>query len=137
MTTTHDWKSVTDFDGYVINRLSEVWSVGRVVPTKAGATRTTAAKQLKPDEKNRVALRRDGKTYKINVAQLAADAFPPTRHITTSRWVTLTCLWCGRDFRDILTTYCEKAPVMWPGLFRCRHCTTAVNRLPDHFPTGP
>jgi hypothetical protein len=75
--TPHDWKPVKDFEGYVISRHAEVWSTGRTVSTKRGATRVTAAKQLKPDDKNRVALRRDGKTHKLNVHQLAADAFPP------------------------------------------------------------
>ena len=39
--------------------------MGRTVRTKGGTGRTTAAKPLKPDEKNRVSLRRDGKTIKI------------------------------------------------------------------------
>jgi hypothetical protein len=137
MTSMHDWKPITGYDGYVVNRQAEVWSVGRTIRTKGGATRTTVAKPLKPDAKNRVALRRDGKTFKVNAAQIAAEAFPPTRHYIAYRFVTLTCRWCRRDFRDIIKSYCENAPTMWPALYRCPHCTTAVIALPDHFPTLP
>jgi hypothetical protein len=133
----HDWKPIAGFDGYVINTSGVVWSTGRTIGTKSGATRTTAAKPLKLDEKNRVALRRDGKTFKVNVQQLAAEAFPPTRHYTSFKWVTLTCRWCRREFRAIVVSYCQNTPSMWPDLYRCPHCTTAVNQIPDHFPTHP
>ena len=124
-----------DFDGYVINADAVVWSVGRTVQTKGGATRVTVAKPLKPDEKNRVALRRDGKTIKVRVDELARQAFPPTYHWPWERRVTLHCRWCGLDFDDYTAWWCENAPVIWPDLYRCWRCTTAIVRLPDHFPT--
>ncbi len=132
-----EYRSIAGFDGYVVNAAGVVWSVGRTVETKGGATRTTAAKELKPDDKNRVALRRDGKTYKVRVDQLALQEFPPKYHYTVRHRVVLDCRWCGRDFDVFAAWWCENAPVIWPGLFRCPHCTTAVTRLPDHFPTSP
>jgi hypothetical protein len=130
-----EYRPIAEFDGYMINPQGTVWSVGRTVATKSGATRTTAAKPLKPDDKNRVALRRDGKTHKINVDHLVAQHFPPTRHHIYERRVTLTCRWCHRDFDDFTTIYCQDAPAIWPDLFRCPYCTTAVTVIPDHFPT--
>jgi hypothetical protein len=131
---TEDFRPVPGFDGYVVNRHGDVWSIGRVVAAKRG-TRTTVTKQLKPD-KGRVALRRDGKTVKCNIRELVAGAFPPTRHYTSRRWVTLTCSWCHQDYRDTTHSWCENTPTMWPDLHRCPHCTTAVNALPaDYFPT--
>lgn len=106
---TDEFRPIADFDGYVVNRHAEVWSVGRTIATKGGGTRTTVAKPLKPDEKHRVALRRDGKTFKLNVHHLAADAFPPTCHYTAWSWVTLTCRWCCRDFRDITRSWWRDA----------------------------
>lgn len=134
-----DFRPLAEFPGYVVSAVGEVWSVGREVKAKGGGTRTTAAKRLKPDDKNRVALRHDGKTFKINVYELAANAYPPTRHYVALRWVTLTCRWCRREFRDISRSWCENAPTMWPDLHRCPHCTTAVNKLPGdyYFPTPP
>jgi hypothetical protein len=120
----------TDYPGYVVNAQAVVWSVGRRVKTKGGATRTTAAKPLKPDEKGRVALRRDGKTIKVRVDDLALKAFPPTRHYVRSRRITLHCRWCGRSFDGFTTWWCENAPVVWPDLFRCPCCTTAVITFP-------
>jgi hypothetical protein len=131
-----EYRPVADFDGYVINAQAVVWSVGRTVKTKSGATRTTAAKPLKPDEKNRVALRRDGKTFKVRVDELARQAFPSTYHRLWERRVILHCRWCGLDFDDYTLWWCENAPVIWPDLYRCWRCTTAIVRLPDHFPTS-
>jgi len=127
---TEHWRHIAGFDGYVVNAGGVVWSVGRTVQTKVGATRTTAAKPLKPDEKNRVALRRDGKTIKVRVDQLALQEFPPKHHHTAHHRVVLHCRWCGRDFGDFVTVYCQDSPTIWPDLFRCPHCTTAVTRLP-------
>lgn len=145
MTTTsdHNWtdtgfRPVSDFDGYVVNAAACVWSVGRTVSTKGGATRVTKAKELKPDDKNRVALRREGKTIKVRVDQLVLQAFPPKHHLRLERLVVLHCRWCGRSFSDFLASYCSKDDRgMWPDLFRCPHCTTGVTSLPDQFPTPP
>lgn len=134
---TEHWRDIAGFDGYMINAEGVVWSVGRTVQTKGGGTRTTAAKPLKPDEKNRVALRRDGRTYKVNVDQLAMQEFPPKQHYTEHHRVTFICRWCHHDFEDLVKVYCENAPAIWPGLYRCPHCTTAVTTIPDHFPTHP
>jgi hypothetical protein len=41
------WRPVTGWP-YKVNSKSEVWSVPRTVPAKAGSTRTTAARELKP-----------------------------------------------------------------------------------------
>jgi hypothetical protein len=130
-----EYRPIEGFDGYVVSAGCVVWSVGRTIQTKGGATRTTAAKPLKPDEKNRVSLRRDGKTYKVRVDVLAAREFPPTRHYILERRTVLHCRWCGRDFDDFVTIWCENAAAIWPDLFRCPYCTTAVNNIPDHFPT--
>jgi hypothetical protein len=129
-----NWRPIAEFDGYVINAAGVVWSVGREVQTKGGATRTTAAKPLKPDEKNRVALRRAGKTYKVRVDQLALREFPPKRHYYKAHWIVLHCRWCHHDFDDFITVWCQDCETMWPDLFRCPYCTTAVTRLPDHLP---
>ena len=133
-----EYRPIAGFDGYVVNAGGVVWSVGRTVQTKGGATRTTAAKPLKPDEKNRVALRRDGKTIKVRVNQLALQEFPPRRHIILERRIVLCCRWCGCSFDDFITSYCSHDDRgVLPDLFRCPHCTTAVTRLRDQFPTSP
>jgi hypothetical protein len=132
-----EYRPVAGFPGYVVNAAAVVWSVGRTVRTRGGATRTTPAKPLKPDDKNRVALRRDGKTFKINVDQLALQQFPPKRHCTLYHRIVLQCRWCGHEFGDLITVHCQDCPTMWPDLFRCPYCTTAVTRLPEHFPTNP
>lgn len=131
------YRPIAGFDGYVVSAERVVWSVGRTVRTKGGATRTTAAKQLKPDEKNRVALRRDGKTVKVRVDELVAQEFPPTHHYVAHHRIVLPCRWCEREFVAFVTDYCESPSTLWPDLFRCPHCTTAVTRLPDYFPTFP
>jgi hypothetical protein len=122
---TEHWRPIAGFDGYVVNAGGVVWSVGRTVQTKGGATRTTAAKPLKPDEKNRVALRRDGKTIKVRVEQLALQEFPPKRHYTAHHRIVLHCRWCGQDFGDFVTVYCQDSPTIWPDLFRCPLAVTA------------
>jgi hypothetical protein len=134
-----DYRPIADFIGYVISADAAVWSVGREVRTKGGATRVTAGKQLKPDDKGRVALRRDGKTYKLRADQLARETFPPVRHRVTYDRITLSCRWCGESWNDYVTGHCAQDPdlVIGPALFRCPRCTTAVTRLPDHFPTSP
>jgi hypothetical protein len=126
-----DYRPIADFIGYVISADAEVWSVGREVNTKGGATRITAAKQLKPDEKGRVALRRDGKTYKLRVDELTRQTFPPVPHRVTAHRIALSCRWCGRRFDGYITGYCAQDPnlAMRPDLFRCPGCTTAVISL--------
>ena len=130
-----EYRPIAGFDGYAVSADRVVWSVGREVRTKNGATRLTAAKPLKPDEKGRVALRRDGQTFKVRVDELARREFPPKRHLILERLTTLHCQWCDRDFPDFVTDYCsEDDRGMWPDLYRCPYCTTAVVRLPHHFP---
>lgn len=132
-----EYRPIAEFDGYVVNRDSVVWSVGRTVNTKGGATRTTAAKPIKPDKQNRVALRRDGKTYKVRVDQLAADPpFPPRWHYGLGRIVTLRCRRCSREWWDELVFHCENAQPIWPDWWRCPDCLTAVTNLSaaPHFP---
>jgi hypothetical protein len=132
------WRDIAGFDGYVVNAEGVVWSVGRTVQTKGGATRTTAARPLKPDEKNRVALRRDGKTYKVNVDELAVQHFPPKRHYAVERSVQLTCRHCGRGYRDFAVWWCEGSPVVWPDRYICPHCWNSRRWLADlQDPWGP
>jgi hypothetical protein len=121
-----EYRAIAGFDGYVVSADAVVWSVGRTVTTKGGATRTTAAKPLKPDEKNRVALRRDGKTVKVNVDQLASQAFPPVWHSPIERLLQLRCRHCGRDYRDHAVWWCENSPVIWPDRYVCPHCSNDV-----------
>ena len=119
-----EYRPIAEFDGYVVSADRVVWSVGRTVETKGGATRVTAAKQLKPDEKGRVALRRDGKTYKVRVDDLALQAFPPARvwHFPIERLVQLKCRHCNRDYRDFAMWWCENIPTIWPDRYVCPHC---------------
>ena len=121
-----EYRPIAEFDGYVVSADRVVWSVGRTVETKSGATRTTAAKPLKPDEKGRVALRRDGKTYKIRVEVLALQAFPPVRHRALQQQVMLRCRWCGHDFIDWTTWWCENSSTIWPDRYVCPHCFNDV-----------
>ncbi len=136
-----EYRPIAGFDGYVVSAADRViWSVGRTVRTKGGASRTSAAKPLKPDEKGRVALRRDGKTHKVRVDDLVSQAFPPKRHYYKAHWIVLHCRWCHHDFDDFITVWCQDCGTIWPDLFRCPYCTTAVTRLPDlpdQFPPSP
>jgi hypothetical protein len=132
-----EYRPIADYPGYVVNAQAVVWSVGRTIQTKGGATRTTAAKPLKPDAKGRVTLRRDGKNHRFTVAELAARHFPPTRHYAVERRISLRCRWCRRYFDDFTTWWCENMSVMWPDLFRCPYCTTAVTNISDQFSTYP
>jgi hypothetical protein len=132
---TEHWRPIADFAGYVVSAEAVVWSVGRTVQTKGGATRTTAAKPLKPDAKGRVTLRRDGRNYRFSAAELAARHFPPTNHYAVERRVRLRCQWCSRHFDDFTTWWCENVSAMWPDLYRCPYCTTAVTHIADHFST--
>jgi hypothetical protein len=120
-----EYRPIAGFDGYVVNAAGVVWTVGRTVRTKNGATRVTAAKPLKPDEKNRVALRRDGRTVKIRVDDLALQEFPPVRHYAVERRVTLRCRWCGRDFDDWAVWWCENISAIWPDVYHCPFCVAA------------
>jgi len=125
-----EYRPIAEFDGYVINADAVVWSVGRTVKTKGGATRTTAAKRLKPDAKGRVTLRRDGISHRFVATELASQHFPATHHYPVERKIALRCRWCDRSFDDFITWWCENAPVVWPDLFRCPYCTTAVITFP-------
>ena len=46
-----EYRPIAGFDGYDVSADRIVWSVGRTVQTKGGVTRTTAAKELKPDDR--------------------------------------------------------------------------------------
>ena len=158
-----EYRPIAEFDGYVVSADRVVWSVGRTVETKGGGTRTTTAKPLKVDEKGRVGLRRDGKTYEIRVEVLALQAFPPVRHYAVERLVLLTCRHCGQDYRDFAVWWCENSSTIWPDMYHCPHCFRSDRwlrdlasaaaplpqrprprprdwsdvTLPDHFPTSP
>jgi hypothetical protein len=64
-----EFRPIAEFPGYVVSADAEVWSVAREVSTKGGIT---PAKQLKPDDKGRVTLRRDGKSHRLTLVTFFA-----------------------------------------------------------------